>query len=123
MIKKRRRIARDTWTEAEDAIVLEHYESGGASICSDLLPGRTKGAISRHAYGLGLRSSRNGAAAAAVSISNQELKIVRALKPRHIAGIEAFSDLWFERCNAAFVRTMREHYPEKECNLRRLVRC
>jgi hypothetical protein len=58
------------------------------------------------------RSSAGGAQRAA-----DILKQRASLLPAHLAGYphsEDFSIDWFERCNAAYVKAVREHHPEKE---------
>lgn len=48
------------WSEAEDAIVRQHYPLGAASACEPLLPGRSRISIYQRAANLGLKANGRG---------------------------------------------------------------
>ena len=110
---------RQPWAEDEDAILYAHYAELGLRGCAELIPNRSAGAISIRASLLGLSSfltkhNRGGRRKRGYgSDSYKEFVNMLRSRPLHVKGT-AFSDDWFESCNAAFITAMREHYPERE---------
>ena len=96
------------WTPAEDAIMREHYPLIGAAVLH-LLPGRSRGGMSRRAHCLGL--GRNGAVAEAVRAALENIP----LRPKCLRGCraEVGSSEWAKRQDAAFRAAMEAHPEER----------
>jgi hypothetical protein len=109
------------WTEDEDAILIENYPELGLRVCAELIPGRSRGAVSIRASILGLKSpltdhshggrrkGGNGSEA-----YKEATVFCLALRPKFLNGLSAFSDEANKASNDAFVAAMREHHPHLE---------